>query len=414
MKRLLLISAFLFAALPLSFPQASLKLTYRMLRNSRDIEALLNSDSVSMKITVRQRKEGDFILLCPPSLVADIGDLVHIWEIRDARVLTAMLDPLSDVRLFEGHVRGGNLKTVRDPSISPSFSGMAVCLPHIDIIALNPALNRRSPSAFGVLLGDGNAFLGIMHASREQSRTDRMQLDWRKGQSGRNMMFSIVGSGIESSFQDFRIRSFAYIQSAWDLLLGGGSTTCWALELDSDKVQASASRHLGGDGPNLKNGDEQARPFDVLYAGLVLKYNLRSLSMSYRSSLYEKPIYGGRSQIRTIELKSAFTFGSLTVEAEHSTDYQKDFGKVSETIYSLTAKGRDLSLKGRIELFRPRDGRPYLANGSVELSLAKAKLEVRDGRTAVELKMEKELDGCRMEIRIDQDRMVTASFRFEE
>ena len=99
MKRIILISTFFVIVLLPILGKTSLSVTYTTLKRSKTVEALVNSDSVSMKLVLRQTQDGYFTFESPPFLVADIDELVHIGEIKDERILSALLDPFADVDL---------------------------------------------------------------------------------------------------------------------------------------------------------------------------------------------------------------------------------------------------------------------------------------------------------------------------
>ena len=414
MKRIILISTFFVIVLLPILGKTSLSVTYTTLKRSKTVEALVNSDSVSMKLVLRQTQDGYFTFESPPFLVADIDELVHIGEIKDERILSALLDPFSDADLEDGFVTGRNLKKVTDPAISPKFSGLAITMPHLDIISFNPILNRNSPLAFSVIAGTERAFAGVMHASHNTEVADNFQKDWRRMGNGKNMVFSIVGTSVEAKLQELNLKSYIFLQNAWDRLLGGGTTTKWSLKVESEKMDAELSRILGGIGPKLKSSDETLSPEDVFNAGFTLKDGEIALNMTYRSSLYEKPVYGGRSQMRLLELESSLETKNAKLQANHSTNYEKDFGKISKTNYILTVKALDSKLKAQMTLLRPSTESCRITDPSLEITFPSAKLVIRDGKTQMELSLERNLENMRLKISIDQDRMLTASFRIRK
>ena len=411
MKRKILISAFFVITLLPVFGRTSLEVTYRTLKRSKTVEALVNSDSVAMKLVLRQTQDGYFTFESPPFLVMDIDNLVHIGELKDARILSVMLDPFSEEDLEDGFVSGRNLKKVTDPAISPQFSGLAITMPHVDIIAFNPVFNRNSPLAFSVVAGTDKVFAGIMHASHNTDVSHSFQTDWRRMGNGKNMVFSIVGTSAETRLPNLNLKSFIFVQNAWDRLLGGGTTTKWSLEAQSEKIDAGLSRILGGIGPKLKNSDETLNPEDAFDAELTLKDGDLALNLAYRSSLYEKPVYGGRSQMRLLELETSFESKNAKLQANHSTSYEKDFGKISKTDYIVTVKAKDAKFKAQMTLLRPSTEKCIITDPSVEITFPSAKLGIKDGKTKMELSLERSFDDMKLKISIDQDRMLTASFR---
>ncbi len=412
MKRRILISALFFLSLLPVFPKGSLELTYRTLKSSRTIEALAASKTLSMKIVLRELENGLFDIQSPPFFSARIGDFIHIGEIRDARILSALLNPLSDVDLYGGFVEGGNLKRIESPSISPRFSGVAICLPNVDIISFNPLFNRDTDSAFSVLSGDGNVFAALMYARHNGKDRQSLQTDWRNSSEGKNMVFSLVGATGETDMSGLHMKSDAFVQSSWDRLLGGGTTTSWSLKASSDRMDMNLSRKLGGVGPNPKKTHDEERPMEIMEAGLSLSDGSATLGISYRSSTYAKPVYGGRSQIRLLEMDSSLAFWNLKFKAEHSTDYERDFGKESKTVYRVEAKLKDADIKASLTVLRPRTETCKVTEPVVEIRFAHGRFEYGKGIASMELSMEREFNKCKLKITMNQDRMVTASLRF--
>ena len=416
MRRTIIISAFLFFLLPSLKAEDTLEISYGMLKRSRFIETLISRDGISYKMTVRQDFEGRLGIESPPFLVADINDTLKIGELQDNRILSAMLVPYSDVDLFDGFVRGKNLKDIEKLSKDPSMSGIAVTLEHLDIISLNPMFNPESPSGSGVIAGNSNAFAGILYAGRNEivlkDGISSYQVDWRRTGFGRSMIFWIVGAADKTVFHGIEIESSAFVQSSWDRLLGGGTTTVWRLSAEGTKFGLNASRGLGGIGPWLKSLGETRSPMEELGTGAVFKDSSISLEARYISSTFDKPVYGGRSQVRKIELRTSVRIGKLKIEANHSTSFERDFAKVQKTEYRITADAADVKLEMNLDLNREVVRQPSLSGFSVQMDLRHGKLRIKENKTQLELTLERKLDGLVLKIGMDQDRMVKASLSF--
>ncbi len=416
MKRKTLISAFLFVILASAWPADRLQISYGMLRNSRFIEALVNNSGISYRLVVRQDRDGNLSMESPPFLVADFNGFLRIGELKDDRILSAMLAPYSDVDLSDGFVRGRNLKKLEKLSINPSLSGFALSFDNLDLISLNPVTDPQSPYGFAAILGNSSAFAGFMYACRnEVSLKDRLsafQVDWRRTGIGRNMIFWIVGGSDRTDFNGLEIESTAFVQSSWDRMLGGGTTTTWKMSAEGTNLGLNASRTLGGIGPGLKTLKETTNPAEELGIGAVLKDRKFQMEVRYVSSTYDKPIYGGRSQIRTIELKTALKYGKLKVEANHRTGFERDFAKIQTTEYRLTADAADAKIEMHFTLSRHVSQEPEINNFFLEMEFDHGKAKIQDGRTQMELTLERKFDNCTLKIGLDQDRMVKASLSF--
>lgn len=420
MKTKLLISAFLLSFVPLLWAENNLKLTYGMLKKSRYIEALVNNDGISYKIILRESYDGKLEIESPPFLSASFenaNNTIRIGEFNEDRILRAMIDPYADVDLTDGFLLGKNLNNIESPSIEPSVSGIAMSLKNLDLISFNPMMNKKSPSGFAAITGTERTFAGIMFASQNEiflrTRIQDFQVNWSRTGYGKSMLFWIIGASDKFSYKGLDIESSSFLQSSYDRLLGGGSTTNWTLSVSGSKLGLNASRALGGIGPTLRRISETQRPIENLSLGAVFKDNDLSLEAKYVSETYEKPLYGGHSQIRTIELKTAVKYGKLKIEANHSKSFNSDFAKIEKTVYKVTADYQDAKLEMNFTLRRDVDQKPTLGDLFVESELPHAKLKIQDGKTELKLSMERKLDECILILAIDQDRLFSASLVFK-
>jgi len=420
MKTKLIISAFLFTLVPLLWAENNLKLSYGMLKKSRYIEALVNNDGISYKIILRENYDGKLEIESPPFLVASFenaNNTVRIGEFNEDRILRAMIDPYADVDLTDGFLRGRNLKNIESPSIEPSVSGIALSLENLDLISFNPMMNKKSPSGFAAITGTEKAYAGIMFAGQNEimlrNRINDFQVNWSRTGYGKSMLFWIIGGSDKFTYEGLDVETSSFLQSSYDRLLGGGSTTNWTLSVSGSKIGLNASRAIGGIGPSLKRMNEKQRAVENLSLGAVFKDNDLSLEAKYVSETYEKPLYGGHSQIRTIELKTAVKYGKLRIEANHSKSFNSDFAKIEKTVYKVTADYQDAKLEMHFTLRRDVDQKPTLGDFFVESELPHAKIKIQDGRTELKLSMQRKMDDCTLILAIDQDRLFSASLVFK-
>ena len=416
MKKKLLISAFILTFVPLLWAENNLRLSYGMLKRSRYIEALVNNDGISYKIIVRQNYDGKLEIESPPFLNATFNNAVRLGEFKDDRILSAMMEPYSDVDLTDGFLRGKNLKNIESPSITPSVSGIAMSLENLDLISFNPMMNKKSPSGFAAITGNEKTYAGAMYAGQNEialkDRIKDYQVNWSRTGFGRSMLFWILGGSDKFSFHGLDIESTAFLQSSYDRLLGGGSTTRWSLSVNGTKLGLSASRALGGSGPSLKRIKEKDIPVENLSLGVVFKDEELSLEAKYVSSTHEKPLYGGHSQIRTIELRTAVKYGLLKIEANHSKTFSSDFSKIEKTQFKVTADYQDAKLEMHFTMTRDMDNKPSLGELFLETKLPNATLKIQDGKTNLKLSMERQLKDCKLVLSLDQDRLFSASLVF--
>lgn len=418
MKTKLLISAFLLTFVPFLRAESNLRLNYGMLRKSRYIEALVSNDGIAYKIILRQNYDGGLEIESPPFLVASFNNTIRIGEFKDDRILSAMIEPYSDVDLSDGFIFAKNLKNIESPSITPSVSGLAMSLENLDLISFNPMMNKKSPSGFAAITGNTNVYAGIMYAGQNEiilkNRIKDFQVNWSRTGFARSMIFWIIGGSEKHTFHGLEIESTSFLQSSYDRLLGGGSTTHWSLSVSGTKIGLNASRSLGGTGPSLKRIKETDSPVEDLCLGVVFKDEKLSLEAEYISSTYEKPLYGGHSQIRTIELRTAVQYGMFNIEASHSKNFASDFAKIEKTMFTITADYQDAKFEMHFTLNRDVEKKPSLVDLFVQSKLPHATLRIQDGRTEMKLSMERKLKNFKLILSMDQDRLFSASLVFKD
>ena len=113
MKKKNLISTFFYLFLLLcAIWSDSLVITYSQLVRSRDLDVRLNTESIAYRMTIRQNRDGSFTLLSPPFLVAEFGKSLRVGELKDARLLSLMLDPMSAKTDYSGFRKAGNFSHI--------------------------------------------------------------------------------------------------------------------------------------------------------------------------------------------------------------------------------------------------------------------------------------------------------------
>ncbi|MBP5756069.1 MAG: hypothetical protein J6W39_00635, partial [Spirochaetales bacterium] len=157
---------------------------------------------------------------------------------------------------------------------------------------------------------------------------------------------------------------------------------------------------------------EKDIPIENLNLGVVFKDEELSLEAKYVSSTHEKPLYGGHSQIRTIELRTAVKYGLLKIEANHSKTFSSDFSKIEKTQFKVTADYQDAKLEMHFTMTRDVDNKPSLGELFLETKLPNATLKIQDGKTNLKLSMERQLKDCKLVLSLDQDRLFSASLVF--
>ena len=419
MKNKTLISTFLFLFLVLSvlYGENDLHLTYTQRVRSRDMEVRLNAGRIAYTMTVRQNLDGSFTLLSPPFLTAEFGHTLRVGELKDARLLSLMLDPMSTKPDYSGFRQGSNFSHITSPSINPVLSGLALSLDHLDIFSFSPILNSRSPSGFGFIAGTGNVFAGVLCATQNRmavkASAPGYQVNWRQLGIGKNMLFSIIGASADSRVLGAEIRSTVFFQNAFDALLGGGSTVGWSMEADTDLLKITLFGKNGGFGVKLKRLTDDLSSKQSFGAGLSCLRQGMGLEMEYRSDTYEVPVYGGNSQKRTISYQVGASWRKNKLRVSNTTSFDLDRGKVQSTDYLLSVEEFGAKLEASFTLNRPLGAPSFASGGKLRLTTEHARLEASPGKVLLEMSWNIRREDYEIGFSIDQDRRITAGLTFK-
>ena len=425
MKRKTIISTLLFLLLSLCFSfsapsENNLVLTYSQKARSKDLDIRLNSPFVAYRMTIRQNNDGSFELLSPPFLVAQVNGCLRIGELKDARLLSLMLDPMSTDLDNSGFKTNSNFRSIRNPARSPRLSGIALSFQNVDIFSFNPLLNPRSPSGFGFIAGDDEIFVGLLAATQNRilvrEAADDLQVNWRQLGIGKNMLFSIIGASAEGTLLGIEIRSEAFMQNAFDALLGGGTTLGWSTEAKTDLFTVSLSHKTGGFGVKLKRLTDDQSPKDSFSATLKAdSHSVRNLGMEveYRSDIYEMPVYGGSSQKRELYYNIGAFWRKNSLKVRNSTSFDLDRGKVQKTEYLVAIEEFGARLEASFTLNRPLGAPSFTSGGKLKLKTDHATLEASAGKVLLEMNWTLKREDYELGVSIDQDRRITASLSFK-
>ena len=419
MKKKTLISTFFYLFLLLSALWSNnLVLTYSQLVRSRDLDIRLNTDSIAYRMTIRQNKDGSFTLLSPPFLVAEFENSLRVGELKDARLLSLMLDPMSTKMDYSGFRKAGNFSHITNPTRNPVLSGLALSFEHLDVFAFTPVLNPKSPSGFGLIAGNSNVFAGLLCATQNRmlvkASAPDLQVNWRQLGIGKNMIFSLIGASSDSVILGMEIKSTIFMQNAFDALLGGGTTIGWSVESQTDKLTLSLYQKTGGFGVKLKRLTDDLSPKDSFGAQLTAgSGKTLSLDVGYRSDTYEVPVYGGNSQRREISYEIGATWKKDSLKVKNSTSFDLDRGKVQKTEYVLSVKEFGAELEASFTLNRPLGCPSYPSGAKLKVNTEHAKLTAADNKVLLEMSWNLKREEYELGVSIDQDRRITARLSFK-
>lgn len=423
MKNKTFISTFFYAFLLLSLLCASagnsLMLTYSQKVRSRDLDVKLNTENIAYRLLVRQDNAGAFTLLSPPFLVAEFNNL-RIGELKDAGLLSLMLDPMSSKPDYSGFRTGSSFSHISAPSRNPKLSGIALSLDHLDIFSFSPVLNPNSPSGFGFIAGTANVFAGLLYATQNRmvvkASAPDLQVNWRQLGIGKNMLFSIIGASAEADVFGIRVGSTVFLQNAFDALLGGGTTVGWSAEAETDIATVMLFGKTGGFGVKLKRLTDDLSPKESFGAKLSAKSrSVKNLGfeVSYTSDTYEIPVYGGHSQRRELTYRIRTLWRKNSLKVANRTSFDMDRGKVQKTEYLLTVEESGAKLEVSFTLNRPLGSPSFASGGKLRLKTDHAVLEASSGKVLLEMSWNLKKEDYELDFSIDQDRRITASLSFK-
>lgn len=392
-------------------------LNFEMTKGARVLEARFNSEVIQFNIALKQKKDGMVELQMPPFFSINVKNVLKIGEIRDARIFSVLINPSLDVDLSGGFKKGGNVKQIESLSMKPALSGFALNFKYLDLIALNPILNKKSPIGFGAIAGNSKVFAGVMVAGQNdmtlKAFPEIYQLDWGRTGAGRTIIFSILGAVADGQIASLKVKSYAFVQNAWDIRLGGEASTGYYVKVDTGSIYANLQRKLLGSSPRLKIVGVAENPDDEIQVGVGMSGRDLEMYVEYGSMLYGRPIYGGSSQRRVIELKTEVKTNYFSFKVVHSTNFEENFGKVSESKYEIRTEvfGAKLSLKTTMD--RRIESPCQFINTTIGLTTKYLKFSFGNDGVCVELSFEVVTEEWTVRFSIDQDRMVKASVRFQ-
>ena len=418
MKTKLLISTFLYLFLLLAAVWSNnLVLTYSQLVRSSDLDIRLNTDNIAYRMTIRQNKDGSFTLLSPPFLIAEFENSLRVGELKDTRLLSLMLDPMSTRMDYSGFRKAGNFGHITNPSRNPVLSGLALSFEHLDVFAFTPVLNPKSPSGFGMIAGNSNVFAGLLCASQNRvlvkASAPALQVNWRQLGIGKNMLFSIIGASSESDVWGAEIKSTIFLQNAFDVLLGGGTTIGWSMAVRTNLADISLSGKTGGFGVKLKRLTDDLSPKKSFGARISCSDQIIGLEVEYRSDTYEVPVYGGSSQKRTISYRIGTSWRKNSLKVSNVTSFDLDRGKVQSTDYLLSIEELGAKIEASFTLNRPLGSPSFASGGKLTLTTEHAQLEASPGKVLLEMDWKVKREDYEIGFSIDQDRRITARLSFK-
>ena len=419
MKKRITVSVLLLTVVVLAHAGNDLTLTYSQLRNSRVIRTLVNTDQIAYGFSVRQDRSGTFTLEAPPFLTGNFDGRIRIGEIRDSGLFTLMLSPMDNSIRRHGFNKGGNFQDISSPTYNPRMSGIVFSFEHMDLISLSPVFNPQSPLGFGAIIGNSNAFAGVLLASRNErtmaSAARKYQVNWEQLGTGHRMIFSILGVSARADTGFCTLDGQLFVRNAWDRYLGGGTTSGWDLLVSTDLISASVSRKLGGTGVKLKRLSDDESPMDSIRLNVEISSEddpATSLKLQYASDTYSVPVYGGNSQKKELSLAVTASYRIFSIKSDNRILYDIDRGKIASTDYTISLEHNEMEIRAGFTLNRPDGQSPVAVNGELKVSAPHATLKITGGKTTLEMSWEKTIDDMTFKATVNQDRLITASLKF--
>lgn len=352
----------------------------------------------------------------------NFNDVVIIGQIDTKSLLSLMLDP------FNTSIQDGGFKKNSNISISnnvkPKLSGIAICTNHFDLISFSSIFNQASPNGFGFIFGNNKIFLGLLYASQNnilESKTSTIfQTNWKNAGFGKHTLFSLIGTSFSIDYSLLEIKGSLFVQNAWDLYHGGGTTTGISITVKSQKMILELDRYLGGVGINLKQLSNNENPFEKIHFSFATKNALSAskdyiIKCTYDSSTFRPPLYGGFSQERKIEYKVAFITKNFNIQSANTTHYETDKGKTSKTVIKTTYNYKTTTLGLSTTIDRKRDSKYSIVDTTFSLSCKKASLVFKGKKAKLGYTVEFMIhEASTAKFVIDQDRNIEISISIKD
>lgn len=357
-------------------------------------------------------------LKAPPFASIDVSGILYVGELAAKGLFALMLDPFNGPIPYKGFGKNGNISIPSNLSLAPKLSGMALCAENLDVVALNPVFNPNSPLGFGFVMGNERAFVSFLTASQNSvlmlKTAPKLQVDWKYLGYGRHMFFSMVGTSFKGNVSSLGVEGSFFLQNAWDLLLGGGTSVGMGAKLELGDMKVEFDRRLGGVGVKLKALDGEPSPMETLSFSCSFGRSF-TLGCSYSRTSFAPPLYGGFSQEHLMEFGVSFKYEGFSISCMNRTHYETDRGKSPYSIIEVSYKHEDAKLKFSTKLERPLQEEPSLNGLSFSFIDSHVKLKVVNGKVTLKYKFtvihEKSYD---LEMTINQDRVVSFKLSFEE
>lgn len=353
-------------------------------------------------------------LKAPPFASIDVSGVLYIGELTAKGLFALMLDSFNGPIPYKGFGKNGNISILSNLSLAPKLSGMALCAENLDVVALNPVFNPNSPLGFGFVMGNERAFVSFLTASQNSvlmlKTAPKLQVDWKYLGYGRHMFFSMVGTSFKGNVSSLGVEGSFFLQNAWDLLLGGGTSVGMGAKLELGDMKVEFDRRLGGVGVTLRTLYEEHRPIEELSISCKLGTSFE-ISCKYSSTTFAAPLYGGRSQERTERFGTSLRHRGLSVEVEGNLLFESDRGRRSYTDIGIGFKGiagedADIGLQTRIE--RSQGRMQSIGDTTLTFSCGHAKLKAKGDEVALEYSYSVPLTCDRtLAVSVNQDRTVT-------
>lgn len=361
-----------------------------------------------------------FIVKTPPFVCLNFSTFVLAGELNTKGLLSLMIDPFSSSFSYKGFNKGSNVALPDNPALKPKLSGITISGENIDIIALNSILNPSSPNGFGVILGDEKSYAAFLTASQNNilihNNTPNLQLNWKHLGYGKHMFFSLAGSTFSMTIGSLIIKGMFFLQNAWDIYLGGGSSTGIGLKIKAPNATIEVDHRLGGVGVKLKDLYESENPTNRLTLDCNFGANKANYKIDcrYSQTTFALPSYGGESQEMKIEFRTGFSLKDFHVTCTNTTHYETDKGKSSFSFFEASYKLNSVKIEFSSTLNRPIDEDCFLSGTTVSISNKNATLSIKGEKTLLQYNFEFQfLQKATAKVTIDQDRAISTTIRAE-
>lgn len=323
MKKNILLYALIFLSLGYCYADTLISI------KGKSLTTTINNNGLSYYMNLKEGERG-FLLTAPPVFSYN-NENWYLGEIKPSGLFSFMLDPDSSV--FD-YLNTKAFSKVSSPSLKPKYKGVAKSFNAGNVAVILP----------NGLYADtrvGKTYVGILVEYGEKRESGTFMPYWEDEKTSGWNARGIVGFNDSFTKGSFTMKNSAFCIESFKFGLSG--TLGWNCELRLDSVGFKIFRRI----------DSSSAEKPVLHYGYSI--DLENICIGYDIAMFQKPVYGGTAQKKTLEFSTSYTGNYLELSMANKTTGEVDFGKSSTTLYSALLKLENSEILANIGINRMKD-----------------------------------------------------------